>query len=86
MHAGRGADVARARLWPDRYLLPWDNRAYWGTVVTTKIAAQAPDSWPLLARLLGGQGSIGVVTFARFYALHVLLLPPLTMFLIGLHV
>ena len=24
------------------YLLPWDNRAYWGTVVTTQIAAQAP--------------------------------------------
>ena len=68
------------------YLLPWDNRAYWGTVVTTKIAAQAPVAGPYLARLLGGQGSIGVVTFARFYALHVLLLPPLTMFLIGLHV
>src|SRR5215510_4968961 len=24
------------------YLLPWDNRAYWGTVVTTKIVASAP--------------------------------------------
>jgi ubiquinol-cytochrome c reductase cytochrome b subunit len=68
------------------YLLPWDNRAYWGTVVTTKIAAQAPIAGPYLARLLGGEGSIGVVTFARFYAMHVLLLPPLTMFLIGLHV
>ena len=68
------------------YLLPWDNRAYWGTVVTTKIAAQAPIAGPYLARLLGGEGNIGVVTFARFYAMHVLLLPPLTMFLIGLHV
>ncbi len=68
------------------YLLPWDNRAYWGTVVTTKITAQAPMAGPYLARLLGGEGSIGVVTFARFYALHVLLLPPLTMFLIGLHI
>ena len=68
------------------YLLPWDNRAYWGTVVTTRIAAQAPVAGPYLARLLGGPGSIGVVTFARFYALHVLLLPPLTMFLIGFHV
>ena len=68
------------------YLLPWDNRAYWGTVVTTNIAAQAPVAGPYLARLLGGEGSIGVVTFARFYAMHVLLLPPLTMLLIGLHV
>ena len=24
------------------YLLPWDNRAYWGTVVTTQIAGQVP--------------------------------------------
>ncbi len=68
------------------YLLPWDNRAYWGTVVTTKIAAQAPVAGNYLARLLGGEGSIGVVTFARFYAMHVLLLPPLTMLLIGLHI
>src|SRR5260370_7529680 len=68
------------------YLLPWDNRAYWGTVVTTQIAGQAPIAGPYLARLLGGEGRIGVVTFARFYALHVLLLPPLTMILIAIHV
>ena len=68
------------------YLLPWDNRAYWGTVVTTQIAAKAPLFGPYAARLMGGDGPIGVVTFARFYALHVLLLPPLTMFLIGLHI
>ena len=49
------------------YLLPWDNRAYWGTVVATKIAAPAPLAGPYLSRLLGGEGEIGVVTFARFY-------------------
>ncbi|MEO8596387.1 MAG: cytochrome b N-terminal domain-containing protein [Candidatus Solibacter sp.] len=68
------------------YLLPWDNRAYWGTVVTTQIAAQAPLAGPYLTRLLGGEGAVGVVTFARFFGLHVLLLPPATIFLIGLHV
>lgn len=68
------------------YLLPWDNRAYWGTVVTTQIAAQAPVLGPYLSRLLGGEGAVGVVTFARFYGLHVLLLPPATVFLIALHV
>ena len=56
----------------------WDNRAYWGTVVTTRIAAQAPLLGPYLTRLLGGDDSIGVVTFARFFGLHVLLLPPAT--------
>jgi ubiquinol-cytochrome c reductase cytochrome b subunit len=68
------------------YLLPWDNRAYWGTVVATGIASGAPLAGPYLARLLGGGGAVGVVTFARFYGLHVLLLPPATMFLIAIHV
>src|SRR5215472_757544 len=68
------------------YLLPWDNRAYWGTVVTTQIAAMAPGLGQYASRLLGGEGAVGVVTFARFYALHVLLLPPATLLLIGFHV
>jgi ubiquinol-cytochrome c reductase cytochrome b subunit len=68
------------------YLLPWDNRAYWGTVVSTQIAAKAPVMGPYLSRLLGGESAIGVVTFARFYGLHVLLLPPATTLLIALHV
>jgi len=69
------------------YLLPWDNRAYWGTVVTTQITAKAPIAGPYILRLMGSEnGQIGVQTFARFYGAHVLLLPPLTMLLIGLHV
>jgi ubiquinol-cytochrome c reductase cytochrome b subunit len=68
------------------YLLPWDNRAYWGTVVTTNIASQAPIAGPYLLRLLGSQGAVGNVTFSRFYALHTVLLPPLTMILIGIHI
>ena len=68
------------------YLLPWDNRAYWGTVVATQIAGQAPLVGPYIQRLLGGGGAVGVVTFARFYGLHVLLLPPATLFLIALHI
>src|SRR4051794_12092476 len=68
------------------YLLPWDNRAYWGTVVTTRIGASVPGAGPWVSRLLGSAGEIGVVTFARFYALHVLLLPPVTLLLIGFHV
>ena len=68
------------------YLLPWDNRAYWGTVVATQIAGQAPLAGPYLTRLLGGGGAVGVVTFARFYGMHVLLLPPATLLLIAVHV
>lgn len=68
------------------YLLPWDNRAYWGTVVTTQIASKAPLVGQYLTRLLGSDGHIGVVTFARFFALHVLLLPPVTTLLIACHI
>src|ERR1700689_1035825 len=69
------------------YLLPWDNRAYFGTVVTPRIAAQAAFAGQYVLRLLGTQGdSVGNVTFSRFYALHTVLLPPLTLILIGIHV
>jgi ubiquinol-cytochrome c reductase cytochrome b subunit len=68
------------------YLLPWDNRAYWGTVVTTQIASNAPLLGPYLTRLLGSEGAVGAVTFARFFATHVLLLPPITTLLIAIHV
>lgn len=69
------------------YLLPWDNRAYFGTVVTTHIMSQAPLVGPYLLRLLGAPGdSVGNVTFSRFYALHTILLPPLTIIIIGIHI
>ena len=67
------------------YLLPWDNRAYWGTMVTTRITASAPGG-ALLLRILGTDGnSIGRVTFARFYAAHVTLLPMIAGLLIVFH-
>lgn len=68
------------------YLLPWDNRAYWGTVVTTQIAAGVPLMGPYILRLMGAEDGVGVVTFARFYAAHVLILPALGFLLIVFHV
>jgi Cytochrome b(N-terminal)/b6/petB len=59
---------------------------YWGTVVTTQIASNAPLLGPYLTRLLGSEGAVGAVTFARFFAMHVLLLPPMTTLLIAIHV
>ena len=67
------------------YLLPWDNRAYWGTVVTTQIAGQVPLIGQYMQQLLGVKDGVGVITFSRFYALHVLVLPTATLSLIGLH-
>jgi ubiquinol-cytochrome c reductase cytochrome b subunit len=68
------------------YLLPWDNRAYWGTVVTVQIAGLMPGAGPYVQRLLGSEGgAIGAVTFSRFYAAHVLVLPPITALMIAFH-
>ncbi|MGE5645925.1 MAG: cytochrome b N-terminal domain-containing protein [Acidobacteriota bacterium] len=68
------------------YLLPWDNRAYWGTVVTTQIAGEAPVLGRYILRLMGAESGVGSVTFARFYALHTLVLPAAAFLLAGIHV
>ena len=65
------------------YLLPWDNKAYWGTVVTTQISSSAPGAGPYVLRLMGAENGVGAITFARFYTVHVLLLPPATMLLLA---
>ncbi|HYZ72068.1 MAG TPA: cytochrome bc complex cytochrome b subunit, partial [Chthoniobacterales bacterium] len=67
------------------YLLPWDNRAYWGTVVTTKIMGQAPVVGAYLQRMVDAGEQIGVVTFARFYSLHVFFFPAITILLVIIH-
>jgi ubiquinol-cytochrome c reductase cytochrome b subunit len=55
-------------------------------VVTTQIASQVPLLGAYLKRFLGTDGTVGVVTFARFYGLHVLILPQLTTLLIVFHI
>lgn len=67
------------------YLLPWDNKAYWGTVVTAQITGNSPVLGPYLLRLLGAENGIGAVTFARFYAMHTMLLPLVITALIAGH-
>ena len=39
------------------YLLPWDNRAYWGTVVSTQIALNVPLLGPYLGRLAAAENN-----------------------------
>ena len=67
------------------YLLPWDNTAYWATVVGININATGPFVGPFLAQFLQGGLAIGPDTLPKFYALHMLLLPGAIMALIGLH-
>lgn len=67
------------------YLLPWDQKGYWATVVGTHIASYAPIIGGYLMELLRGQPDVGVRTLGRFYAFHILFLPGLLVVLVGIH-
>ncbi|MDQ5820535.1 MAG: cytochrome b N-terminal domain-containing protein [Actinomycetota bacterium] len=67
------------------YLLPWDQTAYWATIVGINLNGTAPIVGPFLSQFLRGGAEIGPDTIARFYSLHMLLLPGGIMALIGLH-
>jgi ubiquinol-cytochrome c reductase cytochrome b subunit len=57
------------------YLLPWDQKGYWATVVGLRIAAQPPLVGPAAARILSGGNGVGAATLSRFAAFHVIVLP-----------
>jgi menaquinol-cytochrome c reductase cytochrome b subunit len=67
------------------YLLPWDQTAYWATVVGINLQATGPFVGPFLTNVLAGGAEIGSDTLARFYAIHMLLIPGALFALIGLH-
>src|SRR4029077_9302287 len=67
------------------YLLPWDQTAYWATVVGINLNGTAPFLGPWLAQFLRGGSEIGAETLTRFYSLHMLVVPGGIIALIGLH-
>jgi quinol-cytochrome oxidoreductase complex cytochrome b subunit len=67
------------------YLLPWDQRAYWATVVGTSMASTVPVVGESLVYLLRGGDEVGGVTLIRFYSLHVLWLPLMLLLLLWAH-
>ena len=67
------------------YLLPWDETAYWATVVGININANAPIAGPFIANFLRGGSEIGPNTLSIFYSIHMLLIPGGLFALIGLH-
>src|SRR6476659_8581037 len=67
------------------YLLPWDQTAYWATVVGINLNGTAPFLGPWLAQFLRSGQEIGGETLTRFYSLHMLVVPGGIMALIGLH-
>jgi len=67
------------------YLLPWDQRAYWATVVAINISKLTPGIGELAAAFLRGGSEIGALTLTRWYAVHVLVLPALLVTLVAAH-
>jgi len=57
------------------YLLVFDQRAYWATVVAVNINGTAPILGPYLADFLKSGPEFGAQTLSRFYALHMLVIP-----------
>jgi quinol---cytochrome c reductase cytochrome b subunit, bacillus type len=67
------------------YLLPFDQRAYWATIVGTNINGTGPLLGPYLSDFLRAGPEFGATTLSRFYAIHMLLVPGAIVALIGAH-
>jgi ubiquinol-cytochrome c reductase cytochrome b subunit len=68
------------------YLLPWDQKAYFGTGVAGGIAGSVPVLGGTLTEVLLGGSGIGQPTLSRFFSLHVFVLPVLSALFVVLHV
>ena len=67
------------------YLLPFDQRSYWATIVAANITASGPIVGPYLGDFLRGGAEFGATTLSRFYAIHMLLVPGAIAAMIGAH-
>jgi quinol-cytochrome oxidoreductase complex cytochrome b subunit len=67
------------------YLLPFDQRSYWATIVGVNINGTGPLIGPYLSDFLRAGPEFGATTLSRFYAIHMMLVPGLIAALIGAH-
>ena len=67
------------------YLLPFDQRSYWATIVASNINGTGPVVGPFLSDFLRGGADFGATTLSRFYAIHMMLVPGWIGALIGAH-
>jgi quinol-cytochrome oxidoreductase complex cytochrome b subunit len=67
------------------YLLPFDQRSYWASIVGININGTGPIVGPYLSDFLRAGPELGATTLSRFYAIHMLLVPGAIIALIGAH-
>lgn len=67
------------------YLLPWDQKAYWATTVGTLIAGTPPWIGDFILRVVRGGEELTAITLARFFGVHVWVLPTALLLLLSIH-
>jgi quinol-cytochrome oxidoreductase complex cytochrome b subunit len=67
------------------YLLPWDQKALWGSTVGSEILGVVPLVGEQLLGLLRGGADITALTLTRFYGIHMLALPVLMFVFLAAH-
>lgn len=67
------------------YLLPWDQKAYWATVVGTNIAGSIPFIGDALVLIIRGDYEVSGITLSRFYSIHILWFPGIIILLLWAH-
>jgi len=68
------------------YLLPWGNMSYWGAQVIVSLFGTIPVIGDSLAEWIKGDYFISDITLNRFFALHVIALPLVLLFLVVAHI
>lgn len=67
------------------YLLPWTQLSYWATTVVTSMPTAFPVIGDTISHILRGGDHVSEITLSRFFALHVAIMPPLFLALMGTH-
>lgn len=67
------------------YLLPWDQWAYWMVSEGLDILSRVPIIGGMTVEVLRGDPVVSGATLSRFFAVHVIILPWVTMALLMLH-
>lgn len=67
------------------YLLPWNERSFFATVVGTNIAGLVPYIGDFIKRILRGGEAVNALTLSRFFAIHVWILPSIMIALVAIH-
>ena len=67
------------------YLLPFDQRSFWASIVGININGTGPVVGPYLSDFLRAGPELGATTLSRFYSIHMLLVPGAIIALIGAH-